>query len=378
MLLEIKKQILFVSLMMAPLCSVFAQVGVTSSTILMGQSAGLSGGQAAYSKDIKTGIEAYFSSVNRTGGVHGRKIKLISLDDEGKKDLVLANTKKLVEGEKVFSLIGYTSGAGVEISLGYLTESRVPLLSPATGNMGIREKFNPHMFHTRAGYGDEMKKVIGDMASIGYKRIALAYLDDVGPANLKSMQVAVDANQLTAVAVVGLNRNAEDFSVQAAALLQANPQIVVFISNAKPIVKIVQAMKKAGYTGQFVTSSFSGSRVVADLKENSRGLVMAQVLPRPKKDSIVFIKEFRHDLAQVADKVEPNYTILEGYIAARVAVEGFRKAGTNLTRRAFIESLEGIKSLDLGGYRISFSNTNHNGSRFVEMGVINAEGVLKF
>ncbi len=360
------------------MCTAHAQIGTTGNSILVGQSAGLSGGQAEYSKDIKTGIEAYFASVNRAGGVNGRQIKLVSLDDQGKKDVVLSNTKKLVEEQKVFSLIGYTSGAGVENSLGYLLESKVPMLSPATGNMGIREKFNPYLFHTRAGYGDEMKKVISDMAYIGVKRFALAYLDDVGPANLKSMQDALALNKLTAVSVVGLNRNAEDFTAQVEKLMQSNPDYVIFISNSKPIVKIVQGMRKAGYTGQFITSSFSGSRVVADLKDNARGLIMVQVLPQPKKDTIAFIKEFRSDLTQVAAATEPNYTILEGYVAARVMVEGFRKAGASLTREKFIAALEKINDLDLGGYRIGFSNKNHDGSRYVDMGIINAAGGLKF
>ncbi len=262
--------------------------------------------------------------------------------------------------------------------MSYLLQAKVPMLSPATGNMGIREKFNPYLFHTRAGYGDEMKKVIGDMAYLGFKKFALAYLDDVGPANLKSMQDALAANKLTAVTVVALNRNADDFSPQIKTLLDSKPDFVVFISNGKPIVKIIQGMRKANYLGQFVTSSFSGSRVVADLKENARGLVMAQVLKQPKKDTIVFIKEFRSDLAQIAKDVEPNYTILEGYIAARVAVEGFRKAGAGLTRERYIDALERIRDLDLGGYRINFSETNHDGSRYVDMGIINSTGALKF
>jgi branched-chain amino acid transport system substrate-binding protein len=372
------KKAIFSTVFMLVAGATNAETGVTNNSIVIGQSAGLSGGQAEYSKDIKTGIEAYFSAVNRAGGVNGRQIKLVSLDDQGKKDLVLSNTKKLIEEQKVFSLIGYTSGAGVEASLGYLLESKVPMLSPATGNMGIREKFNPYLFHTRAGYGDEMNKVIGDMANLSVKRFALAYLDDVGPANLKSMENALAANKLTAVSVVGLNRNAEDFSTQIDKLMQSTPDYVVFISNGKPIVKIVQGMRKAGYKGQFITSSFSGSRVVTDLKENSRGLIMAQVLPQPKKDKIAFIQEFRKDLSLVAENMEPNYTSLEGYIAARVAIEGLRKAGPNLTRSKYIEALEKIRDLDLGGYRISFSDKNHDGSRYVDMGIITASGGLRF
>ena len=91
--------------------------------ILIGQSAGFTGGQAEYSKDVRTGIQAYFEAVNRAGGVHGRPLKLIAEDDKGNRQQVLANTKKLIEQDKVFALIGYTSGAGVEGVLPLLQET---------------------------------------------------------------------------------------------------------------------------------------------------------------------------------------------------------------------------------------------------------------
>ena len=211
--------------------------------ILIGQSGGFTGGQADYARDMKLGIEASLVAVNAAGGIFGRQVRLITADDGGKRETVLANTKKLVESDNVLALIGYTSGAGTEASLEYINTARVPVLSPATGNMGIRASGSPYLFHTRAGYADEMGKIVGHVAGIGITRVALAYLDDVGPANLKSMQDALAAHKLTAAAVVGLNRNAQDFSAQIETLHQANAQLVIFISNAKPIAAIVKAKK---------------------------------------------------------------------------------------------------------------------------------------
>ena len=291
---------------------------------------------------------------------------------------MLANTKKLVETDNVLALIGYTSGAGTEASLGYISKARVPLMAPATGNMGIRSAFNPYLFHTRAGYADEMAKIMGHLATLGYTRIALAYLDDVGPANLKSMQDALAANKLTAVAVVGLNRNAQDFGPQIEALHKANPQLVVFISNAKPISMIVRGLRERGYGGQFATSSFAGSRVVGDLKEHARGLIMIQVLPQPHKDHLQFHKDFHAGMARSAPGAKPNYTMQEGFIAARVLLEGLRRAGPNPTRAQLVNALESIGELDLGGYRIRYSRESHAGSSFVDLGVVNSYGKLTF
>jgi branched-chain amino acid transport system substrate-binding protein len=346
--------------------------------LLIGQSAGFSGGQAAYSADVKQGIEAYFTSANKAGGVHGQPLKLLAEDDQGKKDNVLANVKKLVETDKVLALIGFTSGAGVEGSLKYLDASNVPMLSPVTGNMGIRAEFHRNLFHTRAGYDDEMKKVISHLATMGLKRFAIAYLDDVGPANAQAMHGALDVAKLKAVAAVPMNRNATDFAPQIDALLKSAPEAVVFISNGPPLVKVVQGMRAKGYAGQFATSSFSGLKVIDDLKEQGSGLIMSQVLPPPSRTNLRLIKEYQDDLLAFAPGAKPNYTSLEGYLAARVLVEGLRRAGPSPTPEKLVNALENMRRVDLGGYEISYSNKSHDGSRFVDTGVISRSGALRF
>ncbi|GAB3482577.1 ABC transporter substrate-binding protein [Polaromonas eurypsychrophila] len=346
--------------------------------ILVGQSAGLTGGQAQYSADVKQGIEAFFNAVNTGGGINGRQIKLISEDDKGKKENVVANTKKLVETDGVTALIGYTSGAGVEATLGYIDGTGVPMLSPATGNMGIRASFHKSLFHTRAGYDDEMKKMVSHLALTGVKRFAIAYLDDVGPANPQAMHDALTANKLKAVVAVPLNRNATDFNAQVITLLEAKPEVVLFISNGTPVVKIIEGMRANGYGGQFATSSFSGLKVIDDLKALSTGLIMSQVLPPTSRTHLKLIKDYQQHLQAFAPGAKPNSTSLEGYIAARVLVEAMQRSGSSLGAGRLIAALENIRQLDLGGYEVKFSPTNHDGSRRVDTGVVGRDGSLRF
>lgn len=368
----------FVALSLASLAAIPAFAQKTTEPLLVGQSAGLSGGQAQYSADVKLGIEAYFNSVNKAGGINGRPLKLISEDDQGKKENVLANTKKLIENDKVIALIGYTSGAGVETSLAYLDANKVPMLSPVTGNMGIRASFHKNLFHTRAGYDEEMKKVVGNLALTGVTRFAIAYLDDVGPANPKSMHDALAANKLKAVVAVPLNRNASDFSAQIEALHKASPEVVVFISNGTPIVKVMQGMRAKGYGGQFASSSFSGLKVIEELGQTATGLIMSQVLPPPGRAHLKLIADYREHMTEFVPAAKFNYTSLEGYVAARVLVEGLRRAGNNPSSERLVSALEGIRRLDLGGYEVSFSSKNHDGSRFVDTGAVGQGGVLRF
>lgn len=349
--------------------------------ILVGQSGGFTGGQAAYAADVRNGIAAAFAGANAAGGIGGRPVRLVSADDGGVRDRVLANTRKLVETDNVVALIGYTSGAGTELTLPYLREAKVPMLSPATGNMGIRADHHPWLFHTRAGYRDEMGKIIAHVTGLGLTpRVGLAYLGDVGPANLKAMQDALAAHRLTAAAVVPLDRNAKDFTPQIEQLLAGKPDLVVFISNAAPIQKIVSGMRERGYHGQFATSSFAGSRVVQDLKEHALGLIMIQVLPQPHRNALSFHREFHADLKRlpVDAKAAANYTVLEGYIAGRTLLEGLKRTGREVSREKLAVALTGMAELDFSGYRIRYARGNHEGSRFVDLGVVTSDGQLRF
>jgi ABC-type branched-subunit amino acid transport system substrate-binding protein len=348
-----------------------------TADILIGQSAGFTGGQASYSKDVRDGILAYFQAVNRAGGIEGQQLKLIEEDDQGKKDLVVANTKKFVEKDNVFALIGYTSGAGTEGALPIAEAARVPMLSPASGNMGIRAQHHRYLFHTRAGYDAEMKYIVDTTASLGMSRYALVYLQDAA-VNRPAMEAALAANNLKPVAAFGIDRNAKDFGPVVEKLLAAKPDAVLFITNGPPLAAIVRGMKKGGYAGEFISSSFSGTKVIDDLKDDAVGLKVVQVLPSPKKNHIRLIKDFREHLQQLDAKATPNYTSLEGYVAARVLVEGLRRAGKNPTREKFVNALESFRQVDLGGYDITFSPINHNGSRFIEIGVVNLAKALVF
>src|SRR5262245_46490524 len=259
--------------------------------ILIGQSAGLTGGQAEYSKDVREGILAYFEVVNRAGGVDGQTLKLITEDDEGKRDLVVANTRKLIEKDNVFALIGYTSGAGTEAALPIAEAARVPMLSPASGNMGIRAKHHRYLFHTRAGYDAEMKYIVDTTAQIGMTRYALVFLFDAA-VNRPAMEAALAANNLKPVEALGIDRNAKDFSAVVDKLLAATPDAVLFITNGPPIREIVRGMKQRGYTGEFISSSFAGVKVLEDLKDDAIGVKMVQVLPSPRRTFPRIVKEF--------------------------------------------------------------------------------------
>lgn len=354
-----------------------ALAAAAQSQIVIGQSAGISGGQAQYSKDVRSGIEAYFAFVNGTGGIAGQPLRLVVEDDKGSRDQVIANTKKLIEKDNALALIGYTSGAGVEAVLETIERARVPMLSPATGNAAIRLHFHRFLFHTRAGYADEMRRVVDTLALIGLQRFALVYLEDT-TVNRRVMENALEANNVKAVAAVGLDRNAKEFGAAIDSLTKANPQAVLFITNARPLIEIVRGMKKRGYNGEFISSSFAGTDFVSELKDDATGVKVVQVLPPPSRTNVRIARDFREHLAKHDPGAKPNYTSFEGYVAARVLVEGLKRADRNPSREKLVAALESITNLDLGGYTVGFSPKNHDGSRFVDIGVVGKNNAIVF
>ena len=361
------------------LCALAITVAASGANaqILIGQSAGMTGGQAEYSKDVRTGLLAYIESVNRASGVFGQSIKLITEDDKGSSNQVVENTKKLIEKDNVFALIGYTSGAGVERSLPIIEQAKVPMLSPATGNAGIRLEFHRYLFHTRAGYADEMRRVVDTLTTVGMKRFALVYLSDT-TVNRKVMEDALTANGLKAVAAIGLDRNSKSFGKEADMLAESDPQAILFITNDKPVIEIVRALRRKNYGGEFIAASFAGTGFIAELKADATGVKVTQVLPSPDRTSLRIVKEFREHLKAVDANMKPNYTNFEGYVAARVLVEGLRRAGKGANREKFVAALEGISEIDLGGYQIGYGPKSRGGSRFVDIGVVSSRGNLVF
>ena len=155
-----------------------------------------------------------------------------------------------------------------------------------------------------------------------------------------------------------------------------NPGAVICNAAVKPLSEFVRQMRKAGANPQFLSVSFVGSAIVKELKSEAAGVIMAQVVPLPTKKGIPIVGEYQKALAAVGAKPEYSFSGLEGFISAKVLVEGLKRSGKDLTRARFIRAMERIQALDLGDYLVSYSPTNHNGSKYVDITVINKDGVF--
>ena len=348
-----------------------AERGVTPTTIVIGESAAFSGPAQALGNEMRAGALAYFQAVNAAGGINGRKIELRSLDDGYEPDRAAANTRKLID-DGVFLLFGYVGTPTSNASKPIFTAERVPFVGPFTGAESLRNPVNRYIFNVRASYFDETEKIVGQLVEQTLDRIAVFYQnDDYGKAGLLGVERAMQKRNLKIVATGTVERNTVDVAAAVAAIGKSDPQGIVMISAYKSVAAFIKAMRAAGHNPQFMNVSFVGSKALAaEAGPAGRGVGITQVVPFPWNIATPIVKEYQQLYTASTKKDDFSFTSLEGFLAAKVLVEGLRRTGPDLTREKFITAMEGMRDVDVGGFLVTFTPTNHSGSRFVELTVI--------
>jgi len=351
---------------------------VSATKVVFGQSAPLSGANAELGNDIRNGALAYFARVNAAGGVHGRKIELLTIDDANQVPRAEANTKKLVEEDGVFALFGYASATLSRPALPIVAKHGVPFLAPFTGADPMRV-FDKHVYNMRGSYADELEKVVDHFVPLGVKRFSIVYYDDViGRENHTAVARALKARNLEAVSVASFKDRAKpDIEAGVKSVAAGTPDVVILTTLYKASSDFIKLARKSGLPAQMASNSFPGASPLAkELGKDGAGVIVATVVPPPTKRSLPIVQEYQAAIEKQLGKKEHSFTSLESYIGAKVAVEALRRAGPKLTRESFMRALDSMSSFDTGGYVVGFSPANHNGSSFVELTVIGAG--LKF
>ena len=348
-----------------------AENGVTEQSILIGQSAAMTGPAQGLGIELSNGAKLYFDQVNASGGIHGRKILLESLDDGYEPEKTAINTRKLIQESKVFALFGYVGTPTSQAALPLVNDARIPFIGAFTGAQLLREPFNRNVFNIRASYFDETEKIAEHLTTVGVTKIAVLYQNDAyGKAGLAGMEKALEKRKLKAVATATVERNSTDVEAAAKTINAAKPDAILVVSAYKSVAAFVLAMKKQGSAAVIHNLSFVGSVPLAkELGTNGVGVHIAQVVPFPWSGTLAVTRDYQEQVKK-AGRSDYSFTELEGYIAARVLAEGLRRAGKELTRDKLVSGLESMGKVDIGGFAIGFSPTSHNGSSYVDLSII--------
>jgi ABC-type branched-subunit amino acid transport system substrate-binding protein len=356
------------------LCTAGVAAPVTvlaQGTIVVGQSAPMSGSNKDLGNDIRNGALALFKKVNDAGGVNGRKLELVTLDDANDTKRAEANTKQLLEQNNPIALFGYGSATLSRPALPHVEAARITFFGPFTGADPMR-KFNRYVYNHRASYADELEKIVEHYTTFGIKKFAvLHYEDAIGKENFNAVDRALKSRNLAPAAVASVTRTQTDFNKEVAAVNKANPDVVILTTLYKTSADFVKVSKKQGSGAQFVSTSFAASTPFANaLGGDGLGVAMAQIVPSYLRRSVPVVREYQAAMEAALGKKEFSYQSFEAYVAAKVLVEGMRRAGPQLTRESLLRGLDTVQNYDVGGYIVSFSPTNHNGSSFVSLSIL--------
>ncbi|MES2944826.1 MAG: ABC transporter substrate-binding protein [Pseudomonadota bacterium] len=343
--------------------------------IILGQSAPFTGPAAQLGIQFYQGAKVFFDQLNAQGGVNKRLIEIRNLDDGYEPDRCAENTRKLI-AEDVFALFGYIGTPTSLAALPLATKDKVPFFAPFTGAMALREPFNKYAFHVRASYNDETALIVKQMNSMGLSKFGVFYQNDAyGKAGLDGVTLALTGLNLKPVQVASFERNTVDVAKAVATLVAAKPEAIVQVGAYKACAAFIRQARKAGYGGNFYNVSFVGTQALSDeLGKEGAGVVVCQVMPSPYNTAKPIAREFVDAVKAAGKDAQANYSSMEGYVAAKVLVEGIKRAGAKLTRESLITGIESIGSQSLGGFQINFSSTDHVASKFVEMSLLTSDG----
>jgi len=349
--------------------------GVTDTTIVLGQNLTLQGGKNAYGVAAAEGMKLYFDQVNAAGGVHGRRIVTRILDDDNKADKAEANARQLV-ADGAFILFGAIDGGSSTAVMKAANDLKVPFFGPLAGPPGLRSPHQPLVFPVRAEHQDEFRALMGWGKSTGLKTVGFLRADTAaGQAHLANVQRIAQELGLQLVQDVPFKGDVSDAQIGewVKSIGASKPDMFINHGSASLYQRLVAQAKTAGLKTTFMAVNSGSTQIAKGLGPLAQGMVFAQVVPNPMARKVAIAREYQ-DAARKADsKAEFSYGKLEGYMTAKALVMSLQATGRDLTRARWLQTMSNAR-FDLGGVTVRYDKGNHEGSRFVDLSMVDREG----
>jgi len=320
----------------------------------------LTGPASQLGNELKTGSMVYFNKINQQGGIHGRKVELISLDDGYEPVKTIANTHQLI-AKQVFALFGYVGTPTSHAILSILKQKNILFLMPFTGADFLRTPVKSNIFNLRASYQQEAKLQLDYLIKQkGYKNIALVIqADEFGLAAEKFFLHYLKDYKLNPVVTSRYRRNSDDISKVLSTIKQQSVDAVIFVGTYQPLAKLINSGHEQGVTPFYTTLSFiSSSDLYSRLNHESRVMV-SEVMPEPSACAWKVCYQFLADMKKAGIR-QPNRVQLEGYLNAYIFTQVAKKCQVMLTKACFIQQFEQL-SLSNEILPVQYSSESHQG-----------------
>lgn len=352
-----------------------AATALAQAQIVIGQTADFSGPAAASVKETTAGAQLCFDAVNAAGGVHGQKLALVSLDDKFDPGLARGNAQVLITERKALALFLTRGTPHTEAILPLLQQHKLALVGPSTGAMVLHQPVQPYVFNVRAPYQREAEAAVRHLSLVGLQRIGVLHLDDsFGADALQGAMKGFESIDLKPALVAPMARGQTDFAAFAAQAVKADLQALIVVGPGASVVAGTKALRQAGSRAQIVTLSNNASEgFIALMGEHGPGTIVTQVFPYERSMASGLVKEAA-ELQRRSGGGEISPAMMEGFAAAKVLVEGLRRAGPTSSREGVVAALNGLGKFDLGGMDLGYSPSDHSGLSYADLSIIGSNG----
>jgi branched-chain amino acid transport system substrate-binding protein len=379
------RQAIFAGLLTAlavttPLAAGADEIGVGTDAILFGQAAALEGPSSALGQGMRQGILAAFAEINARGGVHGRKLQLVSRDDGYDPDRSVAQTKRLIEDDKVFALIGAVGTPTAIATVPVSRDSHVPFIGPFTGAEFLRAPELDNVVNIRASYSAEAEAWIKHLTEdLHFKNIAIFYQDDsFGRDGLAGVKRALERRGLELTAEGTFERNTRAVGSALRMLKRAEPEAVVMVGTYGPCAEFIKLAHKSGFHPTFVNISFVGANALArELGPEGQGVIVSQVVPSPWDASVQVVADYQAAAKALDPDMKPEFVSLEGYLSGRLVAIALEQTGPNPTRADMLRIIRDVGTFDISGTIMNFGPKMQDAPGKVFLTVIQRDGTFK-
>lgn len=358
----------------------WAQPMAASAQIRIGQTAGFTGPASSSVEEVKMGATLYIDHVNRDGGIAGKRIELVSLDDETQAAKSADNARRLAADPKVLALFLNRGTPQTRAIMPVLTEYQIPLIAPSTGAMSLHQPVNPWIFNVRTTYQREAENIVRHLGLTGLEKVGVLYVDDVFGLDAVegARRVFTDAGKPPAF-MLPISRDNPDYNAVVPIITEAKPMGILIVGSAQSVATGMRLIRQAGSKARLATLSNNATiGFVRELGTDAAGVIVSQVFPSERSVAAPLVAELLR-LSQKKKMESVSPAMVEGFAAAKVLVMGLKRAAADsknkdITRTGLKQALESLNKVDLGGMDLGYSPTDHSGLDFVDLSIISADG----
>ncbi len=351
---------------------------ISAKHVTFGTSLPLTGPLGVSGRDHTLGIQAAFAAVNRAGGIHGRELRLLTMDDAYVPARSAENVKKMVAENSVMGLVSQIGTPNTAALLPIIEKAGVPLVGPITGSGALRNPQLRNVFHIRPSYGEEVTRMVEQLVRMGLSNIAFVYLDNpFGHEVLVQGKAALAAAKLTAAGEFALAFDGKNAAEVAQRVQDSRAGAIFLATTGSGVTDFVIALRNTAGSLPIVGLSVTYSDLPRLGADRALGLAMAAVFPSQRSKKFAAVRDFHADMDAMKFDA-PTGSAIESWINAKVLIEGVRRAGRDLTRDKLRAGLAGIRGYEVGELVINFSaSAPYVGTLPVKLGVIGPDLTLR-